>query len=104
MQEFVFLDETAANDLIIFIQPELERFLINNLFLDKIINERGEINFPDDGYVSGLHARVTLRDGRIFLADLGSSNGTFIKVNGERPIGHESFVLLGQQLFRLNLA
>ncbi len=66
--------------------------------------ERGEINFPDDGYVSGLHARVTLRDGRVFLTDLGSSNGTFVKVNGERAIGHESFVLLGQQLFRLNLA
>ncbi|CAN5574695.1 hypothetical protein BH11MYX1_BH11MYX1_22670 [soil metagenome] len=64
--------------------------------------ERGEINFPDDGYVSGLHARVTLRDGRVLLADLGSSNGTFVKVNGERGVGHESFVLLGQQLFRLN--
>jgi pSer/pThr/pTyr-binding forkhead associated (FHA) protein len=66
--------------------------------------ERGEINFPDDGYVSGLHARVTLRDGRVFLADLGSSNGTFVKVNGERAVGHDSFVLLGQQLFRLNFA
>ncbi len=65
--------------------------------------ERGEINFPDDGYVSGLHARVTLRDGHVFLADLGSSNGTFIKVNSERAIAHDSFVLLGQQLFRLNL-
>ncbi len=65
--------------------------------------ERGEINFPDDGYVSGLHARVSLRDGRVFLADLGSSNGTFVKVNGERAVGHDSFVLLGQQLFRLNL-
>lgn len=66
--------------------------------------ERGEINFPDDGYVSGLHARITLRDGHVYLADLGSSNGTFIKVNGERTIGHESFVLLGQQLFRISLA
>ncbi len=66
--------------------------------------ERGEINFPDDGYVSGLHARVTLRDGRVFLTDLGSSNGTFMKVNGERAVGHESFVLLGQQLFRLNFS
>jgi hypothetical protein len=65
--------------------------------------ERGEINFPDDGYVSGLHARITLRDGRVFIADLGSSNGSFVKVNGERAVGHESFVLLGQQLFRLNL-
>jgi pSer/pThr/pTyr-binding forkhead associated (FHA) protein len=64
--------------------------------------ERGEINFPDDGYVSGLHARVTLRDGRVYLQDLGSSNGTFMKVNGERAVGHDSYVLLGQQLFRLN--
>jgi pSer/pThr/pTyr-binding forkhead associated (FHA) protein len=66
--------------------------------------ERGEINFPDDGYVSGLHARITLRDGRVYLADLGSSNGTFVKVNGERAVGHDSYVLLGQQLFRLNFA
>jgi hypothetical protein len=66
--------------------------------------ERGDINFPDDGYVSGLHARVSLRDGRVYLADLGSSNGTFIKVNGERAVTHESFVLLGQQLFRLNFS
>jgi pSer/pThr/pTyr-binding forkhead associated (FHA) protein len=64
--------------------------------------ERGEINFPDDGYVSGLHARVTLKEGRVFLQDLGSSNGTFMKVNGERGVGHDSYVLLGQQLFRLN--
>jgi pSer/pThr/pTyr-binding forkhead associated (FHA) protein len=64
--------------------------------------ERGEINFPDDGYVSGLHARISLRDGRVFLADLGSSNGTFIKVNSERAVAHDSYVLLGQQLFRLN--
>jgi pSer/pThr/pTyr-binding forkhead associated (FHA) protein len=65
--------------------------------------ERGEINFPDDGYVSGLHARISMRDGRVYLADLGSSNGTFLKVNGERGLRNESFVLLGQQLFRLNL-
>lgn len=65
--------------------------------------ERGEINFPDDGYVSGLHARIVARDGRIFLEDLGSSNGTFVKVPGERGLINESFVLMGQQLFRLNL-
>jgi pSer/pThr/pTyr-binding forkhead associated (FHA) protein len=65
--------------------------------------ERGEINFPDDGYVSGLHARLTIRDGRVFLIDLGSSNGTFVKVNGERGLTNESYVLLGQQLFRLNM-
>jgi len=65
--------------------------------------ERGDINFPDDGYVSGLHARLSTRNGKVYLADLGSSNGTFLRVQGERKIGHESFVLLGQQLFRLGL-
>ncbi len=65
--------------------------------------ERGEINFPDDGYVSGLHARVSTRDGRVYLTDLGSSNGTFFKIASERTLQNESFVLLGQQLFRLNL-
>jgi pSer/pThr/pTyr-binding forkhead associated (FHA) protein len=65
--------------------------------------ERGDINFPDDGYVSGLHARLSTRDGKVYLSDMGSSNGTFIKVQGERQIDDESFVLLGQQLFRLNL-
>jgi hypothetical protein len=65
--------------------------------------ERGEINFPDDGYVSGLHARLSTRDGRVFLADLGSSNGTFFKIASERTLKNESFVLLGQQLFRLTM-
>ena len=65
--------------------------------------ERGDINFPDDGYVSGLHAKVSLRDSRAYLEDLGSSNGTFLKIAGERELGDDSFVLLGQQLFRLAL-
>jgi hypothetical protein len=65
--------------------------------------ERGDINFPDDGYVSGLHARMYTRDGRVYLSDLGSSNGTFIKVQGERSVGNQSFILLGQQLFRLEI-
>jgi pSer/pThr/pTyr-binding forkhead associated (FHA) protein len=65
--------------------------------------ERGDINFPDDGYVSGLHARLSTRGGKVYLADLGSSNGSFLRVQGEKKIGNESFVLLGQQLFRLTL-
>ncbi len=65
--------------------------------------ERGDINFPDDGYVSGLHARLSLKSGKVVVNDLGSSNGTFVKVSGERRIPDESFVLLGQQLFRMQL-
>jgi pSer/pThr/pTyr-binding forkhead associated (FHA) protein len=65
--------------------------------------ERGEINFPEDGYVSGLHARLTHQNGMFVLSDLGSSNGTFIRVQSERLLTDGSFVLLGQQLFRLSM-
>ena len=43
------------------------------LFGEAIVlgRERGDILFPEDGYVSGTHARISLRDGRVFLSDLG---------------------------------
>jgi hypothetical protein len=63
--------------------------------------ERGDILFPEDGYVSGSHARVSIKDGRFWLSDLNSSNGTFLRVRGERQIGNGSFILMGQQLFKL---
>lgn len=65
--------------------------------------EHGDINFPDDGYVSGMHARLVTRDNRVYLSDMGSSNGTFMKVASERKLSNNSYVLLGQQLFRLTL-
>jgi pSer/pThr/pTyr-binding forkhead associated (FHA) protein len=66
--------------------------------------ERGDINFPDDGYVSGVHARITQRDGKIVIADLGSSNGTFVRLRGERSVQDGAMVLFGQQLFRMNFS
>ena len=65
--------------------------------------EHGDINFPDDGYVSGMHARLVARDNKVYLSDMGSSNGTFMKVTAERQIPNNSYVLLGQQLFRITV-
>ncbi len=66
--------------------------------------ERGDINFPDDGYVSGLHSRVFTRGGQVYVTDLGSSNGTFVKLEKERRLTADAYVLLGQQLFRVDVA
>jgi hypothetical protein len=41
-----------------------------------------QIVLPDDTFVSQVHARLFQRDGRTFVEDLGSRNGTF--VNGAR--------------------
>ncbi|MFW5920644.1 MAG: FHA domain-containing protein, partial [Polyangiales bacterium] len=63
--------------------------------------ERGDIIFPEDGYVSGLHCRIHGEGGKVFLTDVGSSNGTFLRLEAERAIPSGSLLLLGQQLFRV---
>ena len=75
------------------------------LFGESIVlgRERGDILFPEDGYVSGTHSRIALHDDRVFLTDLGSSNGTFLRLRHERVVPTGSFLLMGQQLFRLEI-
>ncbi|MEO0324141.1 MAG: FHA domain-containing protein [Myxococcota bacterium] len=63
--------------------------------------ERGDVIFPEDGYVSGLHCELKrAEDGTMYLTDVGSSNGTFVRVVGEMTLDHGTLLLMGQQLFR----
>ena len=63
--------------------------------------ERGDVIFPEDGYVSGLHCELKRgEDGTMYLTDVGSSNGTFVRVVGEVTLDHGTLLLMGQQLFR----
>jgi pSer/pThr/pTyr-binding forkhead associated (FHA) protein len=65
--------------------------------------ERGDILFSEDGYVSGLHCRIAKGpDGRIALTDVGSSNGTFVRLKTEHPLVPGAVLLMGQQLFRVD--
>jgi pSer/pThr/pTyr-binding forkhead associated (FHA) protein len=63
--------------------------------------ERGDVIFPEDGYVSGLHCRIHHDGTSVVLTDVGSSNGTFVRIRGERKIASGELLLLGQQLFRI---
>lgn len=63
--------------------------------------ERGDVLFPEDGYVSGLHCRITVEEGRVWLTDVGSSNGTFLRIQGEQEIQPGEILLMGQQLYRV---
>jgi hypothetical protein len=63
--------------------------------------ERGDILFPEDGYVSGAHCELTIREGGVSIKDLGSSNGTFLRVRESRSVPSGSLMLMGQQLFRV---
>jgi pSer/pThr/pTyr-binding forkhead associated (FHA) protein len=66
--------------------------------------ERGEVLFPEDGYVSGLHCRIHQERGKLMLTDVGSSNGTYLRVPSHRAVALSSgdLLLVGQQLFRVS--
>lgn len=67
--------------------------------------ESGDIVFTDDPYLSRRHALVR-RDsatGRFTLIDLDSSNGTFVAIRGDCPVGHGDSIRVGQHLFRIEL-
>ena len=69
--------------------------------------EGNDINFPDDPFISGRHAELSISasgDHRMLaVTDLGSRNGTFVRVAGERVLRHGDYVFLGQQLLRVEI-
>lgn len=68
----------------------------------QIGREDNEMNFPDDIYMSGRHARVDQNgDGTFTLHDLGSRNGTYVRIHGERELAHGDYLFIGQQLLRV---
>ncbi|GEJ57910.1 FHA domain-containing protein [Anaeromyxobacter diazotrophicus] len=63
--------------------------------------EVGDVTFPQDRYVSARHARLDVLASAVVLVDLGSSNGTFLRVAGPVPVTAGDQVLVGMQLVRL---
>ena len=65
--------------------------------------EGNDINFPEDPFISGRHAQIQITGGVLTVTDLGSRNGTFIRVTGEHVLKHGDYVFLGQQLLRVEI-
>jgi pSer/pThr/pTyr-binding forkhead associated (FHA) protein len=68
--------------------------------------ESGDVVFPDDPFMSRRHASITVvgpSRSTFQLADLGSSNGTFIRIHGEVSLQHGDEIRVGQQLLRVDL-
>jgi len=63
---------------------------------------RGTYVFPDDNLMSRSHARITQRAEDFLLEDLGSRNGTFVKVRRKTPVPSGSALLIAGQLLRVS--
>jgi pSer/pThr/pTyr-binding forkhead associated (FHA) protein len=49
-----------------------------------------------------MHCRLSYENGQVFLTDLGSSNGTYVKVRASEAFKNGEVLLMGQQLFRIS--
>jgi pSer/pThr/pTyr-binding forkhead associated (FHA) protein len=70
--------------------------------------ESGDIVFTDDPFLSRRHAVLRMQSGaaqkrRFTLADLGSSNGTFLRIRDEVCLRHGDHLRIGQQLLRFDI-
>jgi hypothetical protein len=61
----------------------------------------GLYTFPDDRLMSRQHAKVYHRGEDFFLEDMGSRNGSFLRVRDKTPVPVGASVLVGAQLFRV---
>jgi pSer/pThr/pTyr-binding forkhead associated (FHA) protein len=65
--------------------------------------ERCDLNFPLDRFISGSHSKVESTDSGYRLSDMGSRNGTFVRIHNEIELHHGDYVFLGQQLLRVEV-
>jgi hypothetical protein len=90
--------------IVLIIEPKIygEAFLLSKeeTLLGR---EEGDILFPEDGYVSGTHLKIIFSNGKYFIMDLKSSNGTFLKIRNEYQLSSDDFLLIGQQLFKVKM-
>jgi pSer/pThr/pTyr-binding forkhead associated (FHA) protein len=69
-----------------------------------VIGREGEkvaIALTGDSVVSRQHAQLRRQDGKFFLDDLESANGTFIQLTGSSPLKSGDVILAGQVYLRV---
>jgi hypothetical protein len=59
------------------------------------------LSVAGDEYLSRKHARLVVKNDQMFLEDLGSSNGTFLKIRRAVPVEAGDEILVGTCLLRL---
>jgi len=65
--------------------------------------EECDLNFPEDIYMSGTHARVQMSGDQLMLTDDDSRNGTYLRIEGEQELQHGDYLFLGKQLLRVEM-
>ncbi len=78
---------------------------VRHLWDDEITigREEGDLVYSDDAFLSRRHCTIGWDGSRAVITDLGSSNGTFMRLVGVTAVKHGEHIRMGDQLFRIEL-
>ena len=88
----------------------LRQFTVAGIFSDcfhlhqpqvVIGREEGDLLFTDDQFMSRSHLQITLDGDQAWIEDLGSSNGTFLRIREPHALQDGDLIRIGDQLLRL---
>jgi len=79
--------------------PETFRLDRDEIFIGR---EDGDITLPEDTFVSGDHCRFSREGNAVYLEDLGSSNGTYVRVRAGQCVAFGGLLLIGHTQFRVH--
>lgn len=65
--------------------------------------EHGDLVFTDDEFMSRRHAQLAILQNKPVIHDLGSSNGTYVRLRAPHVLAPGDMVRLGDQLLRFEL-
>ena len=60
----------------------------------------GDIRFPDDAFLSPLHAKISWEQNELVVRDLGSRNGTWVFLEAPHRLLDGDLLLIGSQVMR----
>jgi pSer/pThr/pTyr-binding forkhead associated (FHA) protein len=69
----------------------------------RIGREEGDIVFPDDEFMSRRHAIISRHGNRVRIEDQHSSNGTYVRLRGDRDLHAGDVLRIGDQVLRFEL-
>ena len=69
----------------------------------QIGREGGDLNFPNDLYMSASHCKIEESAGKLTLTDLNSRNGTYLRIKDERELAHGDYLFMGRKLLRVEI-
>lgn len=70
------------------------------IYNETILGRAGDSRFPSDAFLSPQHARLLVEGFNLFIEDLDSLNGTFLRSRSELKLSPGDCILAGRQLLR----